>query len=212
MGQSGMGDRMTTILAIDTSAGTSVAIVRDGEVLSEHSIDEIRRHAEVVGDLIVRCLSDAGITAADITDVVAGRGPGPFTGLRVGIAAAIAFAVGRTIPLHGVVSHDAVAWGRAEPCTVVTDARRREIAVSSYAAGGVAHRVAGPTLTTNDELATVADLPSYPECRADTISAAALALRAEAGLRLGIDFSDHRAIYLRAPDAVPSAGPKKVLS
>jgi hypothetical protein len=58
----------------------------------------------------------------------------------------------------------------------------------------------------------VADLPSYPECRADTISAAALALRAEAGLRLGTDFSDHRAIYLRAPDAVPSAGPKKVLS
>lgn len=203
---------MSVFLAIDTSAGTSVAIVRDGVILAERSVDEIRRHAEVVGELIVRCLEDAGLTSAQITDVVAGRGPGPFTGLRVGIAAAIAFAVGRSLPLHGVVSHDAVAWGIPDGCTVVTDARRREVAVSSYASGGTAVRVAGPVLTTNAELSTVADLDTYPERRADTISAGALALRAEAGLRLGVDFSDHRALYLRAPDAVPSAGPKKVLS
>jgi tRNA threonylcarbamoyl adenosine modification protein YeaZ len=200
-----------TILAIDTSAGTSVAIVRDGVVLSERSIDEIRRHAEVVGTLIADCLADAGLVPSDITDVVAGRGPGPFTGLRVGIAAAIAFAVGRGIPVHGVPSHDSVAWGVEGPVAVITDARRREIAVTCYAAGGQSVAVAGPLLATEATLAELVDLSAFPELRADTISAGAVGIRAEHGLSNGATYSDCRALYLRAPDAVPSNGPKKVL-
>ncbi|MFM6981975.1 MAG: tRNA (adenosine(37)-N6)-threonylcarbamoyltransferase complex dimerization subunit type 1 TsaB [Microbacteriaceae bacterium] len=202
---------MRTVLAIDTSAGTSVAVVRGGSVLSELSTDEIRRHAEVIGDLISQCLTDAGITPADVTDVVAGRGPGPFTGLRVGIAAAIAFAVGRGIPVHGVPSHDGVAWGHDGPCAVITDARRREIAVTCFTAGGESRAALGPILTTEGTLAGLVDLVAYPELRAASISAAGLGLRAEHGLNTGEDFTDCRALYLRAPDAVPSNGPKKVL-
>ncbi len=62
-------------------------------------------------------------------------GPGPFTGLRVGIAAARAFAAGRGIPVHPVASHDAVAFGRTAPTLVVTDARRREVAWTTYEPG-----------------------------------------------------------------------------
>ncbi|MEY4458728.1 MAG: hypothetical protein RIS25_1321 [Actinomycetota bacterium] len=202
---------MRTLLAVDTSAGTSVAIVRGGVILAEKSTDEIRRHAEVVGHMLAECLSEAGLTPADITDVVAGRGPGPFTGLRVGIAAAIAFAVGRGIPVHGIPSHDSVAWGEPGPCAVITDARRREVAVTCFAGGGESQPVVGPLLATEATLAELVDLAAYPERRASSISAGRLALRAEHGLDRGENFADCRALYLRAPDAVPSNGPKKVL-
>ena len=98
------------LLAIDTSAGTSVAVVdRDGGILAEHSSDDTRRHAEVIGTLIARSIADAGIEVADLSGVVAGMGPGPFTGLRVGIAAARAFALGAGKLIIPAVSHDAIA-------------------------------------------------------------------------------------------------------
>ncbi len=129
----------------------------------------------------------------------------------MGIAAAIAFAVGRGIPVHGVPSHESVAWGEPGPCAVITDARRREIAVTCFAAGGTSRAIAGPILATEATLADMVDLSTYPELRAASISAGRLALRAEHGLDSGEDFTDCRALYLRAPDAVPSNGPKKVL-
>ena len=103
------------LLAIDTSAGTSVAVVDGDRVLSEASDPGTRGHAEHIGTLIQTALAEAGATPADITGVVSGMGPGPFTGLRVGIAAARAFAAGRGIPVHPVASHDAVASGRNDP-------------------------------------------------------------------------------------------------
>jgi tRNA threonylcarbamoyl adenosine modification protein YeaZ len=127
------------ILAIDTSAGTSVALVGDG-IVAEAATADTRSHAEHIGVFIDRVLTDAGVTPSDVAAVVTGIGPGPFTGLRVGIAAAIAFAVGRGIPIYGIPSHDAAAVGR-EVCTIVTDVRRRELAWTTYR-DGVA--VAGP--------------------------------------------------------------------
>jgi tRNA threonylcarbamoyladenosine biosynthesis protein TsaB len=113
------------ILGIDTSVGTSVAVVApDGVVLGEAAISDTMRHAEVIGTLIRDALAQASAGTADITAVAAGMGPGPFTGLRVGIAAARAFALGasgvsgafapttaqgRGVPVVPVVSHDAVA-------------------------------------------------------------------------------------------------------
>ena len=107
------------LLAIDTSAGTSVAVVDGDRVLSEASDPGTRGHAELIGTLIQRALADAEASPADITGVVSGMGPGPFTGLRVGIAAARAFAAGRGIPVHPVASHDAVAFGSTAPVLVV---------------------------------------------------------------------------------------------
>ena len=192
------------ILAIDTSAGTSVALVGDG-IVAEAATADMRSHAEHVGVFIDRVLTDAGMSPSDVTAVVTGLGPGPFTGLRVGIAAGIAFAVGRGIPVYGVPSHDAVAVGRGG-CTVVSDVRRRELAWTTYR-DGVA--VDGPRLTTEDMLASDVDLDTFPEVRAEMISASLLATAAQNRLDRDDDLSSLRPLYLRAPDATPSNGPKR---
>lgn len=193
------------ILAIDTSAGTSVALVGDGIVVEAATADT-RSHAEHIGTFIERVLTDAERTPADVTAVVAGLGPGPFTGLRVGIAAAITFALGRNIPIYGVPSHDAAAVGR-DACVVVTDIRRRELSWTTYRGGVV---VDGPNVTTEETLATDVDLEAFPEVRATTVSAALLATAAQHRLDRGDDLSSLRPLYLRAPDATPGNGPKRV--
>ena len=104
------------ILGIDTSLGTAVAVIEpDGVVRSQGESRDPRGHAEVIGSLIESALAEASARAADITHVAAGMGPGPFTGLRVGIAAARAFALGRGIPIIPVVSHDAAALVFSSP-------------------------------------------------------------------------------------------------
>jgi tRNA threonylcarbamoyl adenosine modification protein YeaZ len=193
------------ILAIDTSAGTSVALVGDG-IVAEAATADTRSHAEHIGVFIERVLSDSGATAASVTAVMVGLGPGPFTGLRVGIAAGITFALGRDIPVYGVPSHDAVAVGK-DSCTVVTDVRRRELAWTTYR-GGVA--IDGPALTTEATLADDVDLTEFPEARADVVSAALLATAGATRLERGDDLSSLTPLYLRAPDATPSNGPKRV--
>jgi tRNA threonylcarbamoyl adenosine modification protein YeaZ len=192
------------LLAIDTSAGTSVAVVdRERGVLAEHSVEDTRRHAEVIGDLIQRALADAGIPKDALSGVAVGMGPGPFTGLRVGIAAARAFAFGAGKPVVPVVSHDAVAYGRSEPVTVVTDARRKEVYWSSYDAPdheGLPRRASGPSL------AAPADVPADRE-RLDArwVSAASVGLLAEALYAAGRPFAADEPLYLRSPDVTMSA-------
>lgn len=219
------------ILGIDTSIGTAVAIVDPtGEVRAEAVSADTRGHAEVIGDLLVRALSQAGLRAADITAVASGMGPGPFTGLRVGIAAARAFAIGRGIPVVAVASHDAAALARThpvhresgvvvpvegEPIAIVTDARRRELAVSVYRVeGGVPVRIVEPHLVARSSAevvelfgASAAELPETTR-----ISAVALARIAASRLRAGTaELSASEPLYLRTPDVtLPAAGPKKV--
>lgn len=205
------------LLAIDTSTGTSVAVVdRDGGVLAEHGTDDTMRHAEVVGALIRDALASAGVRPVELSAVAAGMGPGPFTGLRVGIAAAHAFALGIGRPLVPVVSHDAVAraWyadGGAGPLQVVTDARRRESAVSDYDgldADGLPVRRAAPRLEPRDAV------PEPPGIRLDAaaVSAGALGMLAELAWAAGrLPLAADEPLYLRAPDVTLSAGPKKVL-
>lgn len=143
------------ILAIDSSIGSAVAVVDPDteEVLGQAQSETSRGHAEVIGTLIQQALEQAGLTAADITVVAAGMGPGPFTGLRIGIAAARAFAIGRGIPVVPVASHDAAALEILEQdpearVVITTDARRRENAVSTYEglSVGLPNRTEGPTL------------------------------------------------------------------
>jgi tRNA threonylcarbamoyl adenosine modification protein YeaZ len=140
------------ILAIDTSIGSAVAVVEPGGVVravaeSENTLG----HAEIIGTLLERVLAQA---PGEITHVAAGMGPGAFTGLRIGIAAARAFALGRGLPVVPVPSHDAAAIahldaGGSGPFAIVTDARRRENAVTVYDGvdeRGLPRRVAGPEL------------------------------------------------------------------
>ncbi|GAB2814518.1 tRNA (adenosine(37)-N6)-threonylcarbamoyltransferase complex dimerization subunit type 1 TsaB [Alpinimonas psychrophila] len=207
------------ILAIDTSAGTSVALVENGRILAEHSVIDTMRHAEVVGALILECLTSADILATDVTAVVAGMGPGPFTGLRVGIAAAEAFSVGANITLLPMVSHDGIATahyagGARGPITVVTDARRRELYWSTYSglnAHELPQRISGPNLAKQAEVpAEVLGLTPFI-LEATEVSAGALAITAERMATAGEPFGTFRALYLRSPDVTLSKGPKRVV-
>ena len=204
------------LLAIDTSTGTSVAVVdRDGGILAETGTDDTMRHAEVVGQFIRDALDGAGVRPADLSGVAGGMGPGPFTGLRVGIAAAHAFAVGIRRPFVPVPSHDAVAWawyraGNSGPLQVLTDARRREFAVSDYDGlddDDLPIRLEGPSLSPRD------DVPDAWGSRleAHLVSAGAIGMLAElafAARRLPL--AADAPLYLRAPDVTPSTG-KRVL-
>ncbi|MEO5920888.1 MAG: tRNA (adenosine(37)-N6)-threonylcarbamoyltransferase complex dimerization subunit type 1 TsaB [Pseudolysinimonas sp.] len=202
------------LLAIDTSAGTSVAVVDGGRVLSEASDANIRGHAEHIGTLIQTALADAKATPADISGVVSGMGPGPFTGLRVGIAAARAFAAGRGIPVHPVASHDAAAFGRSLPTLVVTDARRREVAWTTYnkmGPSGIPILLSGPHLAHPEDLATAVEgYATYDRIDATEISAASLGLVAELLLTAGRITGPDQPLYLRSPDVTMPGAPKRV--
>lgn len=210
------------ILAIDTSAGTSVAVVAtaasanvtaagSGGVLAERSTDDTMRHAEVIGQFIVDVLAEASVTAHDITAVAVGMGPGPFTGLRVGIAAARAFAIGRNFRVLPIVSHDAIAFeryssggsGAVRPMLVVTDARRRELYWAAYDGiddAGLPIRVDGPGLSKPDSLPH----PEYARVDAAQVSAGSLG-RLAALLELhDRPFAADEPLYLRSPDVTMS--------
>lgn len=200
------------LLAIDTSAGTSVALVDDdGRVVAERSTPDTRRHAEVIGPFVHEVVAAARSIA--LTGVVAGIGPGPYTGLRVGIAAARAFAFGRGIPLHAVPSHDAVALDLVQGgavagrFAVVTDARRREVAVTVYGAA----LPLPPTIVPAHLVARIEWVPEQGVVAHEVseISAAALGRVALARLAANLPEVDPRPLYLRAPDVTLST-PKRV--
>ncbi|QAY70130.1 tRNA (adenosine(37)-N6)-threonylcarbamoyltransferase complex dimerization subunit type 1 TsaB [Xylanimonas protaetiae] len=129
------------VLSIDTSAAITVALVSDdGARLASRAVDERRRHAEQLAPMIAEVLDEAGLTRADLTAVVAGTGPAPFTGLRVGLVTARTLALALGVPALGVPSLDAVAvqavadLGLApdDEVLVATDARRREVYWARY--------------------------------------------------------------------------------
>ena len=207
------------LLAIDTSAGTSVAVVDlEGGVLSELTTVDTMRHAEVIGGMIRDALAQASVVPSRLSGVVAGMGPGPFTGLRVGIAAAKAFALGAGKPLVPIVSHDAVALerysaGQTGPLLVVTDARRRELYWSTYGGVdelGIPLRTAGPGLAKPDELPHGDRHAELSRHDAASVSAGQLGLLAEWLYAHRRPFADDRPLYLRSPDVTPSNGPKRV--
>lgn len=208
------------LLALDTSAGTSVAVVdREGGVLSEHGTADTMRHAEAIGSLIERCLHDADVHVSALSGVVAGMGPGPFTGLRVGIAAARVFALGAGKPVVPVISHDAVAYGHylaggSGPILVVTDARRKEVYWSAYSgvdAVGLPVRIGGPGLAKPAELLEpsfqYADLPRLD---ATSVSAGHLGMYAEIAFVNKRPFAADEPLYLRSPDVTMPTARKRV--
>ncbi len=213
---------MSTFLAIDTSGGTCVAIVAEGKTLASVSIDDPMGHSENIGNAIAQVLQDAGISPRQLSSIVVGRGPAPFTGLRVGIAAAIAFAEGAGKPLLGVVSHDAIALAaltatsaagagpvaatKANPLLVTTDARRKEVYWSLYSgldANGAPVVVEGPNVNKPADLEELLTERNVNPVRTDaSLSATSLALVAAAKIAGGANLEDVSALYLRAPDAV----------
>jgi len=204
------------ILAIDSAIGTAVAVVdARGTVLAECSSADTRGHAEAVGRLIVEALAAAGTSADRVGAVAVGMGPGPFTGLRVGIAAARVFALARAVPLLPVRSHDAVALAAGGgPLVVTSDARRREhywTAYSGLDADGLPAVAAGTGLSRLDELDDeLGALAGLPRLAAEAVPAADLGRIAARRLAAGLASPPLEALYLRSPDVTPSSGPKRV--
>jgi tRNA threonylcarbamoyladenosine biosynthesis protein TsaB len=139
------------LLAIDTATdGVAVAVHDGAQVLASARAGDARSHNEVLVPTIGRVLDEAGRDRTDVTDIAVGVGPGPYTGLRVGIVTAKTLALAWGATVHGVCSLDAlaaqaVADGLSGEFVVASDARRREVHTARYVAGpdGV-RRTAGP--------------------------------------------------------------------
>jgi tRNA threonylcarbamoyl adenosine modification protein YeaZ len=190
----------TIILAIDTAtpAVTAGIVKLDGiEVLAERVTVDARAHAEQLTPNVLAALGDAGLSVGDLGAVVVGCGPGPFTGLRVGMATAAAYGHALGIPVHGVCSLDAIgieSAGTVSEVLVVTDARRREVYWARYRDGV---RVDGPAVN------SPADVPGA----AEALARPAVYPTASGLVRAVADFSAEPAplipLYLRRPDAKP---------
>lgn len=193
------------LLAVDTSGATSVAVVDDdGAVLAEAASDDPRAHAETIGPLLAAVLDRVDRSA--VTGVAYGVGPGPYTGLRVGIAAARAVALALDVPELPVLSHDAVALAAVEggarlPLLVVADAKRRERFATAYRgldAAGIPQRDGEP------DVGPEADLPDLARAESP-VSAALIGRIAALRLGAGVQLEPADARYLRSPDVTLSS-------
>lgn len=203
------------VLAIDTSVGVSVAILRsNGEVTQSQAVDH-GMQGELTAELISQVIIGSGIEISDISDVVVGVGPGPFTGLRVGLVTAAVFAHARNIPIHGICSLDAIAYDYAKPCVVVTDARRKELYWARYDG----QRTSEPQVSKPEDL-----LAQFPDSKfvgpgallyPDFVTGEVIDLRASSLAKLFVSGSaqlvDVTPMYLRKPDAVEPTTRKSVL-
>jgi tRNA threonylcarbamoyl adenosine modification protein YeaZ len=207
------------VLALDTATPTLVAGLgrwsQDGgvEVLAERAVPSGNKHAELLTPAIRGVLDDAGLTMAALDAVVTGLGPGPFTGLRVGIVTALTLADARGLPVVGVCSLDAVGSGAR---TVVTDARRKEVYWAAYDAEG--RRADGPGVVRPEELGApgpfVGD-PAFAERLGAAVTPADVTtaglLRAAAPQLADPSSADPLVpLYLRRPDATPPTAIKAV--
>ncbi len=141
------------VLALDTATpAVTAGIVEVGAAivtLAERTIVDARAHAERLTPNVIAALAEGGKTMADLDAVVVGCGPGPFTGLRVGMATAAAYGQALGIPVRGVCTLDAIARATRGEVLVVTDARRREVYWARYRDGV---RVAGPAVNAAAEV------------------------------------------------------------
>lgn len=212
------------ILAMDTSTSAVTAALLEGErVVGCASVIDARRHTEILMPLVRDLFDAAGAARTDVSGIAVGVGPGPFTGLRVGIATAETLSLVLGVPAFGVCSLDAIAHevtasGGPSDFVVASDARRKEVYWARFRDGV---RVGQPQVHKPVDLPReVRSLPTagrgaqlYPDTFAHAIepldvSAAHLGLLAGSG----VEVLPLQPLYLRQPDAVPSAGQKSVLT
>ncbi|QNG19576.1 tRNA (adenosine(37)-N6)-threonylcarbamoyltransferase complex dimerization subunit type 1 TsaB [Rhodococcus triatomae] len=221
------------VLAIDTSTpavtagvvaasadATATASADAAHTLAVHTLAarvtvDARAHAEVLTPQILDAIAETGKSTADLDAVVVGVGPGPFTGLRVGMATAAAFADALSIPVYGVCGLDAIARqvGTDEELLVVTDARRREVYWARYRGRS---RVEGPAVSKPADVpaapstvvagsAVHAGLFDLPRRDVQAPSPAGLVSVAAEQLLAHAEPAPLVPLYLRRPDAVETA-------
>ena len=216
---------MNYTLSIDTSAGTSVSLHHNGRLVAEVEYLENMKHAERIGASIAEVLKTAGVDPRRISAVVVGRGPAPFTGLRIGIAAGMMFADGSGAKLFGVVSLDAIAKAALDgasgsspvgqslssevsadyPLLVTADARRSEVYWALYSGlneHGVPVRIDGPGVIKPAALEELLATRGIDPIRTQLpVAARQLTALFEAQLADGSASHDVTALYLREADA-----------
>lgn len=214
------------LLALDTATPAVTVALHDGTgVLAESNQVDARRHGELLLPAVHRVLGEAGVGLDSVTGFVVGVGPGPYTGLRVGLTTAGVFAAATGAPVHGVCTLDGIAYaaGLEGPFTVATDARRKEVYWARYADART--RLTEPAVDRPADIADeVAELPAVgagallypdtfgrvPEGMPVHQSAAALAALAAERLAAGEELLPDRPLYLRRPDAQVPANYKVV--
>ncbi|MGY0002876.1 tRNA (adenosine(37)-N6)-threonylcarbamoyltransferase complex dimerization subunit type 1 TsaB [Micromonospora sp. I033] len=222
------------VLVVDSSTpavtAALVEVSADGVAArAQRCTVDARAHGELLAPQVDAVLADAGARPADLAAIVAGLGPGPFTGLRVGLVTAATMGQVLGVPTYGVCSLDGIGHPVAvgEPVLAASDARRREVYWAVY--DGAGQRIAGPnvdtpavaaerarglavTVAVGDGAHRYADVlglpvreePRYPD-------AVALARLAAERIRAGAPGEPLTPLYLRRPDAVAATGHKPVL-
>jgi tRNA threonylcarbamoyl adenosine modification protein YeaZ len=213
------------LLAVDTATPAVTTALHDGaRVVAESSRTDARRHGELLLPAVDRVLAEAGVKLDAVTGIVVGVGPGPYTGLRVGLVTARVLGAVLGIPVHGVCSLDiiaaAVTSAAGRDFAVATDARRKEVYWARYAAGG--RRLAGPLVGPAAAIPGAADLPVagaggqlYPEAFGEVIEpaypdAGTLCGLVAARIAAGQPVLPAEPLYLRRPDAREPGPPKRV--
>jgi tRNA threonylcarbamoyladenosine biosynthesis protein TsaB len=229
------------VVGFDTATPAVSVALRDGDrVVAQALAVDARRTAELLTPMIAKVMADAGASRADLSAVAVGVGPGPYTGLRVGVVTARVLAAVLGVPVYGVCSLDIIAASAAaarpgREFLVATDARRKEVYWARYDAAG--RRVAGPSVGPASSIPEAADLAVagaggllYPEAfgeltRPEYPDAATLCQLVSSSLA-GSDGSapgtgavprtgsapllPAEPLYLRRPDAREPGPPKRV--
>ncbi len=211
------------LLAFDTATPFVTVALHDGDdVVAERRSEQRMKHGEQLAPLIEAVLAAAGAVRQDLTAIAVGIGPGPFTGLRVGLVTARTLAFVLEIPVYGVCSLDVLAVQAAHgpnpigtDFVVATDARRKEVYLASY--DDLGRRLDGPDVLRPADAATTlpvvgegAELypDAFPDRREPTLPSAGWLARAVAEELT--ELHDPEPMYLRRPDAVAPGFPKRV--
>ena len=205
------------VLAIDTSTVVNVGLARGGQVLATATIEDRMAHVEQLTPLIRHCLGQAGLRLIEVDQIVVGLGPGPFTGLRVGIVTAQTLAAVGGQDLHGICSLDVLAAQYADQASaefvVATDARRREVYWAAYAADGRRHGApqVGPPLAVPRRPTVGPGAAVYPDQLMVAPGPRVLDPRVLATAGPGLPDAGSTPLYLRRPDATEPTRRKSVL-
>ena len=209
------------LLAFDTATPAVTVALHDGErVVASHLTVDARRHGELLAPGITAVLDQAWVPRQDVTAIAVGVGPGPFTGLRVGLVTARTLALALEIPVYGVCTLDvlaaqAVDEGLDVPFLVTTDARRKEVYWAAY--DGQGRRVDGPHVHRPADVATempvVGEGPglypsAFPRGVRPTLPDAGVLARVVTDERA--ELLDPDPLYLRRPDIAAARAPKRV--
>jgi tRNA threonylcarbamoyl adenosine modification protein YeaZ len=221
------------LLAVDTSSDVvSAALVEMGDaglrVVAAKDEHAANRHGELLAANIDALLQQGGAVPASLVAVAAGLGPGPFTGLRVGVVTASTLADALGVPSYGVCSLDAIAHAHADgrPFVVCTNARRKQVYWARYDGSG--GRVEGPDIGTAADVAArfadevpravgagvvlyPAEFDAFDETADAPAASTAVAQLVAERVRVGAGSDVMEPMYLRRPDASPPGRPKSVL-